>query len=162
MPPIEQHRCLSVGSGELQPARRGHVGGLHLRDHAGHGAITQSIFGHRQHHAVLVALRIEDLAGIKPHLLETRRIEIERRHGPEDVARRLGGKACRYAGREKGGGRVIAQCCRGSGDLMETGTVKSAIGESRVYLRQTKVQRRPTRSPRPHQIRAQRGQVGLG
>ena len=82
MPAIEQHRGPAIKGRELEPAGGGHVGSLHLGNHARERSVTQAVFRHRQHLRILGALRIEDAVRAKPDLLQSRCVEIELRQRP--------------------------------------------------------------------------------
>lgn len=73
----EQYGCSSVRCRKLEPSGSDHVRRLHLSDHAGERAVSQAIFGHRQHLRVLAALCIQDAIGAKPDLLQSRRVKVE-------------------------------------------------------------------------------------
>lgn len=159
MTAIQQYRCPTVVGRELKPARRGLVGGFDLGDHAGERAVAQRILGHRQHLGVLATLSIENAVGAEADLLESGGVKIKPRQRPQHRGFRSGRKACCDAGREQCRRRVVAQVCRGAGDLMQPRAIEPAIRKPVVELRDPERLRRFPVFLRTRQLRAKRGKV---
>src|SRR3546814_13895194 len=104
---IEQQRRLAFGCGELQPPRRGLVGGFYLGDNTGERAVAQRVLAHGEKLAIVRALRIENAVGPKPRLFEPRRIQVEARDSPEPPKPRFGAARGDHR-REQHSGRTLA------------------------------------------------------
>jgi len=157
--PIEQHRRSAIGRGELQAPRRGLVGGLHFRNHAGKRPVAQPIFGQRQHVALLASLSIEDLVGAKPNLFQARGIEVEQGQRPKDREAGFRGKARGDAGDEQGRCRVIAQCLGFRCKFMECGAAQALFGQSGIDGRHAERQGRTAREPGMCYLGPKRGEL---
>ncbi len=139
----EQHRRLAVRCCQLKPAGGGLVGDFYLSDDAGERPVAKAIFGKRQNFGILATLRIENLVGAEPNLLQARRIKVEPRHGPEDGEARFCGKTRGDPGGEQGGAGIIIEAGRRGRDLMQARAVKAMIGQALVNRGQPEGQRRP-------------------
>jgi len=140
---VEEHRCLAVRRGELEPARRRLIGRLYLGDDAGDRSVAKRIFCHSQHLGILAALRVEDAIGAKPDLFKARGVKVELRERPQDGEAGPRGEAGSDACREQGRGRVVAQRRPSRRDLMQPGAVQPMIGQPVIKRRQPERQRWP-------------------
>lgn len=157
--PVKDHRRIAFRCCELQPARRGLVGSLHLGDDAGERSVAQRILAHGEQYLVILALRIKHALGSQPRLLEARRVKIEARQGPERRHARSGGKTGRNSGGEEGGGGIVTQTGGRRCDFVQTRTVETAAGEKMIERSDAKGQHGSARRGDARHHIAQRGNL---
>lgn len=159
MPTIEEHRRLAVGCRELEPARRGPVGRLHLGDDAGERAIAQAVFGKGEHIGILSPLCVKDAAGPKADLFETGCVQVELGERPQHREVRLVGEPRRDACGEQGRRGVIRQRRCGRRNLVETSTVESLIDKPLIERFQAERQHRSTLTSGERELCAKRSEL---
>ena len=157
MAAIQQDRCPAIGGRELEAPRRGLVGGLDLRDHAGKRAVVQGILGHRQYLGVLATLRVKDAIRAEAHLLESRGVEIKSRERPQDVEAGLCCEPRRNPCREQRRSGIIVQRCGRASNFVETGPVEALASKPAIKRFDPERQYRPALALGQRKLRTKRG-----